>query len=1101
MNVICSQASSNALGLDFHPSQPWLLYGTQKGTVRIVDYEAGSVILEISFSPDKVNCVSFHKKEPIFACGTDKSRIHLYNYRKNVLLFSFTDHLDSITSIDFHLDHPFLVSASVDGSSRIWNWQSRVCLTVLGSDVSPINCVKLSPKHPYVVTGDYDGVCRLYDISPLYHSSHSTEMSKSLFSNESPVNTLWENEIHLLSITSLSWHQTDPVFATVSSDSSIKIWSVNGSSVMSIGVLNSTMGPFASGGFHYPSFLFGAITQSGLLHFWESKNGKLIQTQNLVSQVNNVVFHPKFALMALGHTEGIQIHKLWKERPFYDCIDSLVVWTKQRQLIFFDTNEKKSQKAFSVHDSVSKVSLCPAKNFAVVSYTLRGKASGFFEVIDFKQPKQRKRWIGSNSVWANRTTLAALSNSKEKLIIIDMSSSRVKKYEIPTAISIFPGLSSTIYISSEKCLFLFDIYKEKIVNDAHMPFVKSVILDSKNNRICAHSGGCVYNSSPDLLEFQKVKDLEKIKSICWYNGIVLYTTRHHLKYFAGNINGIICTLQGIYYLLCPSNESLWFVTRSGTAFQKKVQFNEIELLQSIKNDNYNKFTRLLKDGKPAGSFIQTIAMKEERFDLALYVSSNDEDSFRYALMDYRIDIAYEVCQKINKPEIWMKLAEFAMKIGNIKIAETSYKMADNIQGLASLYLVTNQKDKMDLLATNTTDPLLMIWSNQDQKLIEVLKTESINISQYNNSVLSPKLGLTLPNDWPLLNSSINYLENRAELSDIEQWSESESNNSYEEGWDIQIEEDVRDVSATIFTIPVHGESIRNQWMRSSHIAGDLAASGDFSGALVALYNSISLMNFTDLKKSILNSFMASNCIIRTQYSSIIFPLSSNFRTKSVPLSINHVEFLSSLVTCMMSAFTKGKFMDCFNISKLIFTHAVFSAVNTIEDEKKVFDSIQFARYYSLAVILENSRKQSTNSRQLELALYITHLPLLPMHLRLTIQSALKISMKEKQNYTTVSLSNRLLELSSIEKVEQIAKQAISSAGVSPKDTFKLDYSEKNPFEICAHSLKPIFRGNKSVTCPLCRAPYFPEFKGQLCSVCQISKIGADCPGLSILRGK
>lgn len=59
----------------------------------------------------------------------------------------------------------------------------------------------------------------------------------------------------------------------------------------------------------------------------------------------------------------------------------------------------------------------------------------------------------------------------------------------------------------------------------------------------------------------------------------------------------------------------------------------------------------------------------------------------------------------------------------------------------------------------------------------------------------------------------------------------------------------------------------------------------------------------------------------------------------------------------------------------------------------------------------------------------------------------------------------------------------------------LDYDERNPFEVCAATLRPIYRGTPSVTCPYCGAHHKPNFKGAQCSTCTLSQVGLETLGL------
>ena len=47
---------------------------------------------------------------------------------------------------------------------------------------------------------------------------------------------------------------------------------------------------------------------------------------------------------------------------------------------------------------------------------------------------------------------------------------------------------------------------------------------------------------------------------------------------------------------------------------------------------------------------------------------------------------------------------------------------------------------------------------------------------------------------------------------------------------------------------------------------------------------------------------------------------------------------------------------------------------------------------------------------------------------------------------------------------------------NPSEEHKLDYDEFNPFDICAESYTPIYRGEEKVECPFCTAKFKPEFR-------------------------
>jgi coatomer protein complex subunit alpha (xenin) len=64
---------------------------------------------------------------------------------------------------------------------------------------------------------------------------------------------------------------------------------------------------------------------------------------------------------------------------------------------------------------------------------------------------------------------------------------------------------------------------------------------------------------------------------------------------------------------------------------------------------------------------------------------------------------------------------------------------------------------------------------------------------------------------------------------------------------------------------------------------------------------------------------------------------------------------------------------------------------------------------------------------------------------------------------------------------------------------KVNYDPRNQFVVCMKSLTPIYRGSPSVKCPFCKAAYKPEYKGIVCTVCNLCTVGGQASGLVILR--
>lgn len=60
---------------------------------------------------------------------------------------------------------------------------------------------------------------------------------------------------------------------------------------------------------------------------------------------------------------------------------------------------------------------------------------------------------------------------------------------------------------------------------------------------------------------------------------------------------------------------------------------------------------------------------------------------------------------------------------------------------------------------------------------------------------------------------------------------------------------------------------------------------------------------------------------------------------------------------------------------------------------------------------------------------------------------------------------------------------------------KINYPEKEQFQICCVSYSPITIGQPSIKCPFCGAVAKPEANGKMCPICTLSPLGVETLGL------
>lgn len=201
--------------------------------------------------------------------------------------------------------------------------------------------------------------------------------------------------------------------------------------------------------------------------------------------------------------------------------------------------------------------------------------------------------------------------------------------------------------------------------------------------------------------------------------------------------------------------------------------------------------------------------------------------------------------------------------------------------------------------------------------------------------------------------------------------------------------------------------------------------------------------------------------------------------------------------------TGGKFTEAIEELQSLILHVTLLVVDNKQEISEAQQLLKISREYVVGLKMESLRKSLPKStgeeqrRQCEMAAYFTHCNLQHIHQILTLRTALNMFFKMKNYKTASSFAKRLLELGPRQEVAQQARKILQACDSNLTDEFQLQYEEHNPFNLCAATYRPIYQGKPEEKCPLCGASYVPQFKGCLCSVCEVAEIGKESTGLRI----
>lgn len=309
--------------------------------------------------------------------------------------------------------------------------------------------------------------------------------------------------------------------------------------------------------------------------------------------------------------------------------------------------------------------------------------------------------------------------------------------------------------------------------------------------------------------------------------------------------------------------------------------------------------------------------------------------------------------------------------------------------------------------------------------------------------------------------------------------------------------------------PTRGNSQSQVWCNNSQIPVDHLVAGSFDSAARLLNEQLGVINFEPYKQIFMSAFARGRSATPGLPStpSLFFYPHRNWKDAGAKGGLPAVGLkLNDLIQRLQTAYqltTGGKFADAVERLQQILLSVTMLSVDSRQDVTEAQQLLGICREYLIGLQMELIRKESPKQtpdqqkRIVEMAAYFTHCNLQPVHLILTLRTALNLCFKIKNFKTASSFARRLLELGPKPEVAQQTRKILQACEKNPTNAVKLEYDELNPFSLCCMTYTPIYRGNPEEKCPLCQASYQPEFKGSICKICKVAEVGRPSSGLKI----
>ncbi|CAG9460202.1 unnamed protein product [Pedinophyceae sp. YPF-701] len=315
----------------------------------------------------------------------------------------------------------------------------------------------------------------------------------------------------------------------------------------------------------------------------------------------------------------------------------------------------------------------------------------------------------------------------------------------------------------------------------------------------------------------------------------------------------------------------------------------------------------------------------------------------------------------------------------------------------------------------------------------------------------------------------------------------------------------------VFVVPTPGPTVAMRWSQSCGLAGEFAAAGDFAGAMRLLNRQLGVVDFAPYGKLMLDVHLAS-----------FVPVAGLPCTPPLSVQVEHgwdgdaaaeppkrprlpatLATLDAAVRAAYKLVTEGKFHDAVDSFERVLLQVTLLSLDSLKEAQDAEAILRTCREYIIGLKCELKRKEvaADPKRATELAAYFTHCQLQPIHQMLALRSAMTSAFKLKNLATSATFARRLLELGPSEKMAAQARQVLAACEKNLADEVDLQYDPRTPFDVCAVTWTPVYRGKSSATCPLSGARFQPQCAGQVSPIGGVARIGAEGTGLIVSQAQ
>ncbi|EIN11093.1 coatomer beta' subunit [Punctularia strigosozonata HHB-11173 SS5] len=709
--------SDRVKGVDFHPTEPWLLTGLYNGTVNIYNRETGALLKTFEVSEVPVRCVRFIARKNWFVAGSDDFQLRVFNYNTHEKVHAFEAHPDYIRCLTVHPTASIVLTGSDDMTIKAWDWEKNwKCVQVYEGHTHYIMNIAVNPK---------DGNT---------FASSCLDRTVKMWSLGSP-HANFTMEAHEKGTNFVEFYPgaDKPYLVTTGDDKTIKIWDYLSKSCVQTMASHTHNVSFAV--FHPNLPIIVSGSEDGTVKIWNSGTYRLENTLSYgLERAWCVALRKDANEVAVGFDEGVVVIKLGRDEPTYSMDPSgKLIYTRNQEVLLANLatlSEDAAPEGSRV--PISAKELGSTELFAAqILHSPNGRfvaVVGDGEYIVYTALAWRNKSFGTGSgfAWAGDSNTYAVLEGKTKIRMYKNFKERAGAgmkgagswsiegiYGGPLLAARGPGFVMFWDWESGEVVRRIDVDARGVywstsgtlvtITTEDGFFVLRFDREAYDNAV---SGGADVGDEGVEEAFDVVAEIsESVKTAKWIGDCFIYTTGgNRLNYVVGTESDSITQFDAPMYLLgyIPAHNRVYVADKNMNVYGFMLSLSLVEYQTAVLRGDMDAAAEILpqipkEQRNRVARFLESRGHKQ----LALEVTTDPDHKFDLSLQLDDLDSAIAITRTVPEQEAelkWKQLGDRALTIWRFDLAKECFEKANDLGALMLLYLSIGDRAGLTKLA-------------------------------------------------------------------------------------------------------------------------------------------------------------------------------------------------------------------------------------------------------------------------------------------------------------------------------------------------------------------------------------------------------------------